>query len=276
MTTALIDADVLAYQAAAAGEKPVNWGEGLWTLHAYEDEVLAAFESKLAQILSDVKATDYILAFTAPDNFRYSVLPSYKGNRTDKRKPMLLPWIKETAMAAHPSYLKPTLEGDDCLGILATCGRYTRPVICSIDKDMKTIPGRYYDFGKEITYDISEAEADWWHMAQTLSGDATDGYSGCPGVGVDTAKKFLDAPYLSIPYDHVMKAGPRKGMTEVRYQEEPTENLWAAVVSLYESKGLNEAAALQQARVARICRASDYNFKTKEVILWTPKNPSSR
>jgi len=29
--------------------------------------------------------------------------------------------------------------------------------------------------------------------------------------------------------------------------------------------------ALIQAQVARICRASEYNFETKEVIPWTPK-----
>jgi DNA polymerase-1 len=42
------------------------------------------------------------------------------------------------------------------------------------------------------------------------------------------------------------------------------------VVAAFESKGLTEEDALVQARVARICRASDYDFKTKEVKLWNP------
>jgi DNA polymerase-1 len=242
MTTALIDADVLAYQAAAAGEKPVDWGDGLWTLHSFEDDVLATFEDKLATILATVGAKDYILAFTAPNNFRYSVLPTYKGNRADKRKPMLLNWIRAHAMDTHPSYLKEGLEGDDCLGILSTCGRYTNPIICSIDKDFKTIPGKFYDFGKEITYDISEQEADWWHMYQTLVGDATDGYKGCPGVGDVGARKVLDGE------------GP----------------LWPKVVAAFTKAKLGEEAALIQARVARICRSTDYDYNTKEVILWNP------
>lgn len=247
MITALIDADVLAYQAAAAGEKAVNWGEGLWTLHSYEDEVLMMFEAKLKALLETVKADDYILAFTSADNFRYSVLPSYKGNRADKRKPMLLAWMKEKAMGDHTSFLKPTLEGDDCLGILATSGRYTHPVICSIDKDFKTIPGKFYDFGRGINYDISEAEADWWHMYQTLVGDVTDGYKGCPGVGDVGARKVLDGE------------GP----------------LWPKVVAAFTKAKLGEEAALIQARVARICRASDYDFNKKEVILWTPPIPAT-
>jgi 5'-3' exonuclease len=271
MTTALIDADVLAYQASAAAEKPVNWGDGLWTLHCHEDDVIAGFQSRLHSLVEKVKATDFILAFTSPDNFRYSVLPTYKSNRADKRKPMLLPWIKEWAMENYESFLRPTLEGDDCLGILSTSGRYKDPIIVSIDKDFKTIPGKFYDFGREIFYEISEAEADWWHMYQTLVGDVTDGYKGCPGVGPVEAKRLCDSPFISVPYEHTMKSGPRKGEVEIRFKEEPTDNLWEAVVSMYKSKGLNEEVALTQARVARICRTSDYNFNKKEVILWNPK-----
>lgn len=246
MTTALIDADVLAYQAAAAAEKPVDWGGGMWTLHCFEDEVIHLFESKLESLLETVKATTSILAFTSPDNFRYSVLPTYKSNRTDKRRPMLLQWIKDYAMGKYKSYLKPTLEGDDCLGILSTCGLYPDPIIVSIDKDFKTIPGKFFDFGRDIWYDISEAEADYWHMYQTLVGDATDGYKGCPGVGPVAAQKILS------------KEGP----------------MWPHVVEAFTKAKLGEEFALQQARVARICRASDYDFNKKEVILWNPPTTS--
>ena len=38
----------------------------------------------------------------------------------------------------------------------------------------------------------------------------------------------------------------------------------------FEKKGLTEDDALLQARVARILRASDYDFKKKEPIMWTP------
>lgn len=242
MTTALIDADVLAYQAASAGEKPTNWGDGLWTLHSYEEDVLQMFEDKLKGLLEKLDTDKYILAFTAPNNFRYSVLPSYKGNRVDKRKPMLLGWIREKAMATHECFLRDGLEGDDCLGILSTSGRYVDPVICSIDKDFKTIPGKFYDFGKDVLYDISEAEADWWHMYQTLVGDATDGYKGCPGIGPVAAKKILD----------------QEG------------DMWTNVVAAFTKAKLGPEEALVQARVARICRASDYSFNKKEVILWNP------
>ena len=30
----VIDGDILAYQIATNNERPINWGDGLWTLHA--------------------------------------------------------------------------------------------------------------------------------------------------------------------------------------------------------------------------------------------------
>jgi DNA polymerase-1 len=41
-------------------------------------------------------------------------------------------------------------------------------------------------------------------------------------------------------------------------------------VEAYAKKNLTADDALVQARVARILRHTDYNFKTKEPILWTP------
>lgn len=246
MTTALIDADVLAYQAAAAGEKGVDWGDGLWTLHSYEEDVWNIFNDKLNAVLEKVEADHFVLAFTAPNNFRYQVLPTYKSNRTDKRKPLLLGWVRQAAMDKYNCYLREGLEGDDCLGILATSKEYPDTVICSIDKDFKTIPGKFYDFGKDVWYDISEQEADWWHMYQALCGDTTDGYKGCPGVGDVGARRIL-----ALEGD-----------------------MWTNVVAAFTKAKLNEETALQQARVARICRSSDYDPINKKAILWNPPKMS--
>ena len=87
-------------------------------------------------------------------------------------------------------------------------------------------------------------ECDWWHLIQTLTGDATDGYSGCPTVGKVTAQKILN--------DKKMTVG----------------KMWELVVKAYAKQGLMEHDAFQQARVARILRHGDYNKKTGEVNLW--------
>ena len=42
-------------------------------------------------------------------------------------------------------------------------------------------------------------------------------------------------------------------------------------MSCYVKAGLSENVAIQQARVARILRAEDYDFRNKQPILWSPK-----
>jgi DNA polymerase-1 len=133
------------------------------------------------------------------------------------------------------------LEADDTLGILATNGEYARNIIVSVDKDMLTIPCEYYNIDKQTTEVITEKAADHMHLYQTLVGDSTDNYKGCPGVGPKRATDIL----TWVPQ-------------------------WAGVLAAFIKAGLTETEALVQARVARILRADDYNFDTGEVKLWEP------
>lgn len=252
--TALIDADILCYQAALGAETPIKWDDDLWTLHAYESDAERSFDRLLEKIAEAVEATDVILAISDDANWRKEVLPTYKSNRSDTRKPMLLKHLKERCLSEFTAFKRSRLEGDDCLGILATMGKYQNPVICSLDKDFKTIPGQHFNFGKDKQFVISEAEADYWHMHQTLTGDTTDGYSGCPGIGPKTATNILS------PFLYETKDGPLFAADEA----------WAAVLATYAKAGLGDEEALTQARVARICRSVDYDFKKKEPILWCP------
>jgi DNA polymerase-1 len=241
--TLLIDADVVAYNAAAACEVATHWGDGYWTWHCEESQVQAAVIDKIEQYREGLDATDVKLCLTDSEgNFRFSVLPSYKGNRKGTKKPLVLKAIKQWLIEEHEAYFRPGLEGDDCMGILATSKAIKgEKIIVSIDKDMKTIPGLYCRDLTSGVVEISEEEADYWHLYQTLTGDTTDGYAGCPGIGPKRAAGILEA--------------------------DPS---WDAVVRIYEKAGLTEADALQQARVARILRSSDYDFKNKEPILWQP------
>lgn len=246
MRIALIDADVNTFQSATVSEKPINWGDGLWTLHAFEEDVEKAFNDSIARIIDATGADKAILALSDPNranNWRIKVLPTYKANRANARSPMLRKYIEQYARDNYECISKDTLEGDDVLGILATRKSKDEMVICTIDKDLKTIPGFHYNFGKRELFEVTPEEADYWHLYQTLVGDATDNYDGCPGVGPVGAKKILD--------------------------KDPS---WEAVVAAFKKSGFGEEEALIQARVARICRASDYNFKTKEVKLWLPSS----
>ncbi len=250
----LIDADVVAYKAASACEKATHWGEGYWTWHADENEARANVEAQLTEIMDTLGGKSMKLCLTDSEgNFRRSVLPTYKGNRATVKKPLVLKSIKQWMLDEKDAYFRPGLEGDDCMGILSTwSGLKGEKVIYSIDKDMKTIPGLFCHRLEDGVKEVSEAEADYWHLYQTLIGDTTDGYSGCPGVGPKKAEAILAQAQLE---------GLTKGHVKM---------LWAAVVETYRKAKLGPEEALRQARVARILRASDYDFTKKEPILWTP------
>jgi len=89
---------------------------------------------------------------------------------------------------------------------------------------------------------ITKEEGDRWHYIQTLAGDQTDGYSGVPGFGIKRAVAFFEENGYS----------------------------WSSVVEAFKSKGLDESAALQNARLAKILQCTDYDFDTQSVKLWTP------
>jgi DNA polymerase-1 len=205
---------------------------------------------RLAQEWADmVDAKDVIVAFTAPNGFRKRILPTYKANRKGE-KPAALGAAREAIESKFKSHSIPGLEADDILGILATTDQYReQAVIVTIDKDLASIPGRHFNPNKPTPiYTATESWADHWWMTQTLTGDSTDGYSGCPGIGLVKAARLLD-PRLEL------------------------HRLWPVVVKAFADKKLTEDDALVQARVARILRREDYCKETKRIRLWHPTAP---
>ena len=241
----LIDADMVIFQACSIVEQVIEWEPDFFTLHADAAEAKRIVDDRVQSLVEKVLnhyqytgSYEIIMCISAYPNFRYDVLSTYKSNRKGKRKPIcynaVCSWVKEE----YKTCCKDGLEADDCLGILAT--KHKNSIIVSGDKDMKQIPGRFFDFSRDVFYDHTAQEADFWFFYQCLVGDATDGYSGCPGIGDKTAQKLLEEEGVN----------------------------WRTVVRAYEKKKLSEDVALQQARVARILRNVDYDFKAKKVKLW--------
>jgi DNA polymerase I len=245
--TLLIDGDVVAYRATAAVEQEIQWDDDLFTLHSEPEEAKGIVLEQINGWLKRFDAGNVVVAFSDSHNFRKDIYPLYKANRKEKRKPVAYKGVKEWMCNQWISYIRPGLEGDDILGILSTHPTLIRgqKIIVSVDKDFHTIPGYFWNPEKmtEPVY-THPSEADYSHMYQTLTGDATDGYPGLPGCGPVKAEKLLT--------------------------DTAPENWWKAVVEAYEKKGLTEEDALVQARCARILRHTDYDFKKKEVKLWLP------
>jgi DNA polymerase-1 len=236
---ALIDGDILIYTVAFQVEQAIDWGDDMWTLHADMKEARQRLDLEISSFreLLSARSVRIALSDSTERNFRKRLWPEYKSNRT-QRKPVVYSALRAYVEDVWKGVVKKGIEADDLLGIWST-EKPGKTVIVSADKDLRTIPGLIYsptrhDLGVS---EITKAEADRTHLIQTLTGDRTDGYPGCPGIGEKRAEAIADGG-------------------------------WSAVVESYEKAGLGEEYALTQARMAYILRHGDY--KRGKVRLWTP------
>lgn len=283
--TLLIDGDIIAYQAAAAAQQVHDWGDGVVSIDANLDEALGSAQRSIDALMDELYAARCIIALSDPErNFRKRILPTYKSNRKEVEKPVHYNTVRRFLLDEHDAKMRPWLEGDDVLGIISTDSDVRgEKIVVSIDKDMKTIPGLLFNPNNPEVVEITEADADLYHLEQTMTGDSADGYKGCPGIGPKKAR-FILADNIGVEvYQHEISRGPRSGLSETRTRPQKAADAWAAIVSHYQAaqeKGEGdyadaEAEALRQARCARILRHSDYDKKSGKVVLWEPTTMNS-
>jgi 5'-3' exonuclease len=247
-TVLLIDGDQYLYRSCVSVERVTKWDDENYVLVSNEVEAWTILNDSLQAIIDHFGTKSHVVCLGEGvlgdgRNFRYDIDPSYKSKRQGVRKPMCYAAVRAKLIDEWNVVTFDNLEADDVMGILATKPGPTHRIIVARDKDMKTIPGKLWN-GKDFMT-ITEQEADYWHMYQTLVGDTTDGYPGCKGVGPKKAETILD--------------------------DSETINMWPAVLAAFEQRGFDEAFALTQARLARILRWSDWDSDKKEVKLWSPQ-----
>lgn len=259
-TQLLIDADFVLFRDASAAQRENTFtndaGHTLHYLHASFEEVRDNFVRSVEGYLQKLFANDAVLVFSGTSNFRKEVWPLYKANRAATRKPLAyyatIDFLREEGR--WPVVLEDCLEGDDYIGILATRPSSTRRVIVSEDKDMQTLPNvEIYRQGKVVETTVESADHYW--RLQTLMGDTTDGYAGCPGIGPKSAETILNKP--GDAWENILAAyrdGCRKKPEALTKAEIETP----------------EELALVNARLARILRYTDWDGKARRPILWTP------
>lgn len=248
----LIDCDQFVFKACAAVEKETRWDDENHVLYSNENEAWDNLTGMLERIFERFGSREHVLCLSAPPNFRFGVDPTYKGNRAKQRKPLCYASLLEKVREHYTVVAMPGLEADDVMGILATKPGKSKRIIVSQDKDMKSIPTTIWDGCDLLTQ--TQEDADRFHLYQTLIGDTSDGYKGCPGMG----PKKADALLNGIAADVARDGGSFVGVA------------WGAILMAYEKAGLTADQALTQARLARILRWSDWDSKKKEPILWTP------
>ena len=236
----LIDTDFLAYKSAQACEEGIDFGNDVIVAQSRFSEVLKIFERELKKVKTAMMDDEVILYFSSPKNFRKEISADYKGHR-NRRKPLGYKRLVNHCIDNYRTVLRDNLEADDSLGIDHTQFPSEDAIIVSPDKDMRQIPGVLWNMSDDVV-EVTKEDGDRWHLMQTLAGDPTDGYPGCPGIGLKRAADLLDK----------------------------SDNPWKAVCQAFKDKGLSEDIALMNARLAKILQHEDFDHDRQEPILWTP------
>jgi len=223
-TIALIDGDVLAYFAAYNAyqryvtryekEEVQEHGRVLINLDEHgnkvarcvrvEDEpdclmdALAIFKKDVKHILDNLYAEDKMIAIKGNDNFRDYFFEDYKKPRHKRAKsnPVSAMVTEVRKLLEYERLAKPAhgREADDYLRIwqLECLERGDTPVICSVDKDLRCIPGLHYHLKTKEVIKVEETEGLRFFYSQLLQGDPTDNIPGLAGVGPKKADAVLE------------------------------------------------------------------------------------
>jgi len=179
---ALLDGDIILYRT------------GFASMDVSERIAKARMSETIGTIMDTVGASSYRMYLSdSKGNFRLSLFPRYKANRPDN-KPVHHEALSNYITNEWGAMIAWGEEADDALGIDQS-GDTT--VICSIDKDLKQIPGRHYNWVTGEFKTISESEGLYLFYKQLLTGDSTDNITvkeglSCPGIGGQKAYQALE------------------------------------------------------------------------------------
>jgi hypothetical protein len=213
---ALIDGDVLAYQACRTRwEKTISLQGNIANIQLdgngkriplefteeedryYLEASWENFKKDLDKLNSKIFSTDFLMAVKGQNNFRNLLFPEYKMNRHKDPTKMnpFVPIIRKLAVFEELAVDSEGREADDLMRTWAEEAKAAGHdyMICSIDKDLRCIPGRHYYMktGYEKFFEVTEEEALKFYYTQLLKGDPTDNILGIPGVGEVKSAKLL-------------------------------------------------------------------------------------
>lgn len=175
----LIDGDIFCYRVGFSCNSEA------------EEVCISTLDSYLSDIIMKFDVQPYTVVITGKGNFRndVAVTAPYKGNRK-KDKPIHYNAIRERMKTYWGALETSGIEADDLISILAT--QNTDSVIISIDKDFDQVPGKHFNFVKNIHYVIEEKEGLFNFYMQMLVGDRIDNIIGAAGYGPVKSKALLE------------------------------------------------------------------------------------
>ena len=217
MRTALIYGDLVVYRCAFAAEHSVHvitWSGGKETfrykadlkkyiednnIEEYEidtsleveplENALSSVKSTISDIFTEVKPDDYKIFLSGKGNYRDKVatIAKYKGNRDKAKRPH---WYKDVRKYLINYYDTEVAEGCEADDLLAR-NQTEDTVLCSLDKDLLQIPGKHFNWVKDVKRMVTPEVGLRTLWEQVLTGDKTDNIPGIYKVGIVTARKLL-------------------------------------------------------------------------------------
>lgn len=177
-----------------------------------EDDVVEYLTYSIGDIMDVTEATEAEIWLSSSTNFRKEIDVEYKAHRGEK--PLLYNQVRKVldeqfgARTAEKDY-----EADDEIADKAWNMRSQDQsedyIICSIDKDLDTVPGWHYNWpifnreGRMYFVDPEEAMHIFW--ISVLTGDAADNIPGLKGIGPKKAEKLLVGCRTDMDYYEVCK-----------------------------------------------------------------------
>lgn len=203
----LLDADVLIYEAGFAAES--GWDE---EGHPPFDYAANQLDTRIANICAMVGATaPPILFLTGKKNFRNDIAKRKKYKDRASNKPYHYKNLTAYIKGKYDFRITEGLEADDLMAIEQTL-RPNETIICTRDKDLRSVPGWFYcwELGKQASFGpfliegfgnielvSNRKKIEGWgekfFYAQCLLGDKVDSIPGLDGCGPVGAFEILEA-----------------------------------------------------------------------------------
>jgi len=150
----------------------------------------------LTDILHITESDEAEIWLSSKTNFRKTIDPEYKSHRGEK--PVLHKLVRQVmeeqfgAVTAEDDYEADDEIADEAYRMRAS-GNGEDYIICSIDKDLDTVPGWHYNwpiFNREgSVYFVEPEQARHIFWISVLTGDAADNIPGLHGIGPKKAEK---------------------------------------------------------------------------------------
>lgn len=175
------------------------------------EELMSCADVLMMKILSDCSCDNYIAYIKGKGNYRYSINPDYKANRS-KESPKWWQFVKRYLIDQWGAIPVNSMEVDDAVNI--TRLSIKDAFIIAIDKDLLSLKGRHYNWKTEKWVEVDEDQAEYNFWADMIVGQPGDNIKGLPGKGIKYVEKLNPVTLVSVFNEYIQYYGERTGINE--------------------------------------------------------------